>query len=152
MVTPASDFRSTSPTALPKRLGLSTSSNQNAGALPIRSGSARHLPTSRSQSVDWPKCRHATADRPQILLGHLPDSEIIHPLAGLQFRSQPARRLSASRPRLGRPIRIPKLRNDGWIWAPPCRRALALGFHATLELFQAIFEYALLREQRGCKP
>ena len=98
------------------------------------------------------KRRHAAADRLQIFLCYLPDSEVIHPLAGLQFCSQPARRLPSSRPGLGRPVRIAKLRNDGRIWAPPCRRTLALGFDATLELLQANFEYALLREQRGCKP
>jgi hypothetical protein len=91
-------------------------------------------------------------DRLQILLCHLPDSEVVDPLAGFQFRSKPTRRFSSSRPGLGGPIRIPKLRNDGWIWAPPCRRTLALSFDATLKLLQAIFEYTLLREQRGCKP
>jgi hypothetical protein len=86
------------------------------------------------------------------ILCYLPNSEIIDPLAGFQFCSKPARRLSSSRPRLGRPIRIPELRNNGWIWAPPRRRTLALGFDATLKLFQAIFKDTLLREQRGCKP
>ena len=90
--------------------------------------------------------------RLQIFLGHLPDAEVVDPLAGFQFRSEPARGLSPSRPSLGRPIRIPKLRNDGWIWAPSCRRILALSFDTTLELFQAIFKDALLRKQRGCKP
>ena len=98
------------------------------------------------------KCRHAAADRLRIFLCYLPDAKVIDPLAGLQFCSQPTRRLPSSRPSLGRPVRIPKLRNDGRIWAPPCRRTLALGFDTTLELFQAIFEYALLRQQRGCKP
>ena len=97
------------------------------------------------------KCPHAATDRLQTLC-YLPDPEVVDPLAGLQFCSQPTRRLSSSRPRLGRPIRIPKLRNDGWIWASPCRRTRALSFDATLELLQAIFEYALLGEQRGCKP
>jgi hypothetical protein len=94
----------------------------------------------------------ASRNRLQIFLSHLPDSEVVDPLAGLQFCSKPARRLPSSRPSLGRPVRIPKLRNDGWIWAPPCRRILALSFDATLKLLQAIFEHALLREQRGCKP
>jgi hypothetical protein len=88
----------------------------------------------------------------QIFLSYLPDSEIVDPLAGLQFCSEPARRLPSSRPSLGGPVGIPKLRNDGWIRAPPCRRILGFSFAATLELFQAIFEHALLREQRGCKP
>jgi hypothetical protein len=85
-------------------------------------------------------------------LGYLPDAEVVDPLAGLQFRSEPTRGLPSSRPSLGRPIRIPKLRNDGWIWTLPGRRILALGFDTTLELLKAIFEYALLRKQRGCKP
>ena len=92
------------------------------------------------------KCKQVAADRLQIFLGYLPDAEVIDPLAGLQFRSEPARGLSPSRPGLGRPIRIPKLRNDGWIWTLPCRRILAFGFDAALELLQAIFEYALLRK------
>ena len=88
------------------------------------------------------KCKQAdvAADRLQIFLGYLPDAEVIDPLAGFQFCSQPTRRLSAPCPGLGRPIRIPKLRNDGWVWAPPCRRTLAFGFDTTLKLLQAIFE------------
>jgi hypothetical protein len=98
------------------------------------------------------KCKHAAAEGLQVFLSYLPDSEIIDPLAGFQFCSKPARCLSSSRPRLGRPVRIPKLWNDGRIWATPCRRTPALGFAATLKLLQANFEQALLREQRGCKP
>jgi hypothetical protein len=94
----------------------------------------------------------ATRSRPAaIFLGYLPYAEVIDPLAGLQFSSQPARRLPSSRPSLGRPIRIPKLRNDGWVWTLPGRRTFAFSFDTTLELLQAIFEYALLREQRCCK-
>ena len=104
------------------------------------------------QFVDWLKCRHVATERLQVFLCYLPDSEVVDPLAGLQFCSQPTRRLSSSCPSLGRPVWIPKLRNDGWIWTLPCRRTLALRFDATLELLQAIFEHALLREQRGCKP
>jgi hypothetical protein len=98
------------------------------------------------------KCMPAAAGRLQIFLGYLPDSEVVDPLAGFQFCSKPARRLASSRPRLGRPVRIPELRNDGWIWASPCRRILAFSFDTTLELLQAILEHALLREQRGCQP
>jgi hypothetical protein len=86
------------------------------------------------------------------LLGYLPDSEVVDPLAGLEFRSKPARRLPSSRPSLGRPVRIPKLRNHGWIRTPPCRWSLGFSFATTLELLQAIFEHTLLRKQRGCKP
>jgi hypothetical protein len=121
-------------------------------ALATCSRSARHARTLHGQLVDWPKCKHAATDRLQIFLGYLPDSKIVDPLAGLQFCSKPTRRLPSSRPSFGRPVRIPKLRNDGWIWALPCRRTLALSFDATLKLFQAIFEYALLCEQRGGKP
>ena len=102
--------------------------------------------------MDWPKCKHAASGRLQIFLCYLSDSEVVHPLAGLQFCSKPTRGLPASRPSLGRPVRIPKLRNDGWIWTLTCRRTPALGFDTTLELLQAVFEHALLREQRGCKP
>lgn len=123
----------------------------NSRALATRSRSAQHLQTLRSQFVHWPKCKGAAADRLQIFLGYLPYAEVIDPLAGLQFCSQPARRLPSSRPSLGRPIRIPKLRNDGWIRTLPGRRTLAFSFDTTLELLQAIFEYALLREQRCCK-
>jgi hypothetical protein len=96
--------------------------------------------------------KHAATDRLQILCYLLPDAEVVDPLAGLQFCSEPTRRLPPPRPSFRRPIRIPKLRNDGWIWALPCRRTLALSFDAALKLLQTIFEYALLREQRGCKP
>src|SRR5262245_15639446 len=57
----------------------------------------------------------------QVFLGYVPDAEVIDPLAGLQLCGEPARRLSSPRPSLGRPIRIPKLRNDCRIWPLPCR-------------------------------
>jgi hypothetical protein len=88
----------------------------------------------------------------KVSLRDLPNSEVVDPLPGLQFCSKPTRCLPSSRPGLGRPVRIPKLRNNSWVRAPPCQRTLALSFDATLELLQAIFEYALLRKQRGCKP
>jgi hypothetical protein len=134
------------PEGFPSRTAANARAFKNSRALAIRSRSARHPQASRGQFVDWPKCKHAATDRLQSFLRYLPDSEVIDPLAGLQFCSKPTRRLPSSRPRLGRTIRIPKLRNDGWIWAPPCRRTRALGFSDSLELLQAIFEHALLRE------
>ena len=104
------------------------------------------------QFMDWPECKHAATSRLQIVLCYLSDPEVVDPLARLQFCSKPTRCLPSSRPSLGRPVRIPKLRNDGWIRAPPCRRILGSSFAATLELFQAIFEHTFLREQRGRKP
>jgi len=85
-------------------------------------------------------------------LRNFPDSEVIDPLAGLQLRSEPARRLASTCPGFRRPIGIAEFRNDRWIWAPAARRFRALGFDAALELLQAIFEQALLCEQAGCKP
>jgi hypothetical protein len=125
---------------------------KSSRALTIRSSSVRHPQASHANSwID----RNAGAPQPtgcKSFLGYLPDAEVVDPLAGLQFRSEPTRGLPSSRPSLGRPIRIPKLRNDGWIWTLPGRRILAFGFDTTLELLKAIFEYALLRKQRGCKP
>ena len=63
----------------------------------------------------------AAAGRLRTRLCHLPYSEVVDPLAGLQFGSQPTRRLPSSRPGLGRPIRILKFRHHRWIGAPPCR-------------------------------
>ena len=152
-MTPASESRSTSLGILPKHLKAFQAEQPRTRA--------HCRPEADRRGICWltkpirglaEKCKPAAADRLQIFLCYLLNSEVIDPLAGLQLCNQPARRLSSSRPGLGRPIRIPKLRNDGRIWAPPCRRTLALGFDATLELFQASFEYALLREQRGGKP
>ena len=138
---------------LPKHLKAFQAEQPRARALATRSRiGAASAGFTKPISGLAEKCKQAAADRLQIFLCYLLNSEVIDPLAGLQLCNQPARRLSSSRPGLGRPIRIPKLRNDGRIWAPPCRRTLALGFDATLELFQASFEYALLREQRGGKP